>query len=127
MTTRRDRADREQADAARLVLQFGGQFRGEDRDEDHVVDAEHDLQCEEGGERGPRGGVREPVHSETVRRTRKLPPDFDAIEKFARSSRFSHVTRDDDSRYRNQCQSSPVLVCSASFVTIARRSSNAAR
>jgi hypothetical protein len=43
MTTRRDRADREQADATRLVLRFGGQFRGEDRDEDQVVDAEHDL------------------------------------------------------------------------------------
>jgi hypothetical protein len=54
-------------------------------------------------------------------------PDFDTNEKLARTSRFSHVRRGDVTPRRKQCQSLPVLACSASFVIIARRSSNAAR
>ena len=52
----------QQAHESRAILLVGRQFRGENRDEDHVVDAEHHLKGEEGGERGSRGGVREPRH-----------------------------------------------------------------
>ena len=57
----------------RAVALVRRQLVGEDRDEDQVVDAEHDLEHDEGAETEPRGGVIDP--GEVFHADQPCPPN----------------------------------------------------
>lgn len=67
------------ASRTEAVALVRGQLVRQDRDEDEVVDAEHDLQRDEGGEPDPDGRIGDPFHG--------LPP---RIQSAMSGSKNSH-------------------------------------